>query len=234
MESSSSLIVSTLRTSLSRLSQPITDVDDLVDTLKIPLDALGIPPPSQKSLIFEPQLERKQSLPSSQAIRLVASIQHAILTNVVPSWDVPLREQRYDFALSLIEQYFCPGSSTPSALEPKSTFSNTSFELALSAYSVLLVGTESMSSFSLRVLSRLLTEFPADSIYAYLLLRKDGSSRTEDEGRRLLDWEQFVKIAGSLDSRVANATQGRDDGVPTNLKTRCVAKSSITCVLSCP
>lgn len=219
--SSSSFIAATLRSTLSKLSQPITDVDDLVETLKAPLDALGISPPLQKPLVSELQPERRSTAPSPQTIRLVASIQNAILTNVVPSWDTPLHEQGHDFALNIIEQYFCPRLSPQSTTVSKAApSSSTTYEIALSAYSVLLASTDKMPLFSLRILSRLLEEFSVESMYTCLFLGADGTRKGDDEARRMLDWEQFVKVAGSLASRVANATEGKQEGVPINLRTK--------------
>lgn len=186
MESSSANVASIIRPYQTRLSEPITDVDDLVETLKAPLDALGILPASSRPRITGFQPSQEVHPIHTQSLRLITSLQYTLLTNVVPSWDVPLNQQQHIIALDLIEQYFCPKitAETLESLNAYTSTLSTSFEIALSAFSVCLSTPESIGPFSLRILSRLLVAYPIDSMYMYLF---KGRKESEKE-RRMLEW----------------------------------------------
>jgi len=190
---SSAELLSTLRDAFGRLRQPITNSDDLLRILRACLAPFGLLPSPARASQKEPKAEIALI---AQHSRILSSIQGTIVTNIVPTWDVPLTS---DGNAQLLEQLFCP-------LTPDSAASR---ELALTAYSVLL--SNPIGSFTLRVLPELLQTHPFDDLNMHLF--------AGGKGDRMLEWELLVKVVGSLQSKVANAVPSQN--LPEILQSRC-------------
>ena len=95
MDSSIHHLLSTLQTPTA-----ITDLTTLLICLSAPLDALGLLPPRYRHLLSGNNTDLNINLR-----KYVPQIQHALLTNILPTWDTLLHE---DQSSLLVEQYFCP------------------------------------------------------------------------------------------------------------------------------
>lgn len=216
MESSPSSqhIVENLRSGFAKLREPITQVDQLLEALQSPLLACGL----LTSVLARPPLNlarNRTKTPSPitrQHARLVASIQSAVLTQVVPVWDVPLTQ---DGNAESLEYIFCPPIPSEASSSANSSVA-TAREFALSAYSVLL--SAPISPFTLRILPQLLKLYPIDELHE-LLFPKEAETR-------LLEWEVLVKTTASLSAKVANALGDKAHGIPSLLQDRYVSQIS--------
>lgn len=213
MESSpsSQQIVENLRSAFAKLREPITQVDQLLEALRSPLLVCGLL--TSNLARASPNLAHDRTKARSpitrQLARLIASIQSAVLTQVVPVWDVPLTQ---DGNAESLEQIFSPPIPSEASFSADNTVA-AAREFALSAYSVLL--SAPISPFTLRILPQLLKHYPIDDLHELLF--------PSEAETRLLEWEVLVKTTASLSTKVANALGDNSHEIPSLLQTRYVS-----------
>ncbi|KAF9264838.1 hypothetical protein L218DRAFT_972425 [Marasmius fiardii PR-910] len=165
---------------IQQLQQPITELKSLLALLTAPLHSLRLLPPQYSSY-------NEKSLPTD-SIKLpkhLPLIQKSLLENVVPTWDSVLEEEGVS---SLIDQYFCP--------DLFSFASPYAGEMASFAYSSLMASP--ITNVSIRLLIRLIREYPIDRLHSIIFSSKGDSIKKE------LRWEECVQNVVSVPAKVAN------------------------------
>ncbi|TFK26384.1 telomeric DNA binding protein [Coprinopsis marcescibilis] len=178
---------------LNKLQAPVSDIETLFAYLTLPLENLGLLPPLFRKYIGQP-------LPpgSFKLSRHLSQFQRAILDHIQPTWGSTLQQHK---AGILLDQYFCPD-----------LFSNAfpvAAEVAIVAFSTLL--SSRLTAYAIRILERLVTEYPIDRVFAAV------TSRPGDTQVRELAWNDYVRNLVKVPSKVANAV-GADGTVPEGLE----------------
>ncbi|KAF9533360.1 telomere length regulation protein-domain-containing protein [Crepidotus variabilis] len=177
---------------LEQLKAPIPDLQTLLCLLSTLLEAYGLLPPKYRVFLHSSALGFVISSPS----KTLPQIQHILLVNILPTWDILLNENDDQ---DLVDQFFVPNA-----------FSNASFaagNAALCAYGILLVilsGKHGQPSVvhAVRLLERLMKEYPIDRMYNAASI---SASSKRDIARRDQQWEDCVKDLCMVPAKVANA-----------------------------
>jgi len=172
---------------IDQLQTPIPDFATLLSLLTAPLDALSLLPPQFLK-------HNKHPLPPKNlnVKKYIPQFQHALLVHVQPTWEAVFEEHK---AMILLEQYFCPDGIH--------NVSSAAGEIALLGYSTLV--STRITAWSIRLLARLVVEYPVDRLHNALFSRKDLDKATREVG-----WEDCVKNICMVPGKVANALSGRD------------------------
>lgn len=184
--------------SIHHLQTPtaITDLNTLLTCLSAPLDALGLLPPRYRHL-----LPGNNTPPPDFNLKYIPQIQHALLTNILPTWDTLLRENQSSL---LVEQYFCPDAVYN--VRPVAG------EIALCAYATLVSFTP-LPEQALALLERLVREYPLDRLFFSAF----GDHLGEVEKvKRGVQWEDCVRNLCMVPAKVANAFAGKTPTVLEN------------------
>jgi len=178
---------------------PITDLTTLLTLLSAPLDALALLPPRYRHLLSE----NNTSLPdfNRNLIKYIPQIQHALLTNILPTWDTLLQENQ---ASLLVEQYFCP--DVIYNIRPVAA------EFALCGYATL-VSSALLPGQALILLERLVREYPLDRLFFSVFRDHVGEVEKVKKG---VQWEDCVRNLCMIPAKVANAFAGKAPTVLEN------------------
>lgn len=178
-----------IRDITNRLQNPIPDYTTLLQLLSAPLACIDLLPPRFRQYNVSP-------LPAeSFAIhRHILPLQRALLEHVIQDWE-PMLVQEDSYGL--LEQYFCPDLfffASPAA-----------GQVALHAYSSIL--SLPLTDYSTRLLVKLSQAYPIDVLHSVIF---SDESKTSG-GRRTITWEDCVRDAIAIPSKVANIMQGKDE-----------------------
>ncbi|KAK2460524.1 hypothetical protein APHAL10511_006994 [Amanita phalloides] len=167
-----------ITTVLRALRTRVHDVHDLLALLAAPLKSIGFLP-----AIYDNDCLGHLCSPIGVRDH-IPLIQHALIEDVAPSWEIILREKGN---IQLLEQYFCPTGE----FKDESVV----IDIVPLAYSTIL--SMPLTSFSVHLLQLLSSKYPMDKVYMIIFNR--GSSVKQE-----LLWEDYVRNLLSIASRVAN------------------------------
>ena len=191
MDSSIHHLLSTLQTPTA-----ITDLTTLLTCLSAPLDALGLLPPRYRHLLSGNNTDLNINLR-----KYVPQIQHALLTNILPTWDTLLHQDQNSL---LVEQYFCPDAVYN--VRPVAG------EIALCGYATLVSFTP-LPEQALALLERLVREYPLDRLFFSTFRDRLGEV---EKVKRGVQWEDCVRNFCMVPAKVANAFAGKTPTVLEN------------------
>ncbi|KAI5120573.1 hypothetical protein M0805_002523 [Coniferiporia weirii] len=186
-----------IREAITRLQSPISDLTTLLPLLSAPLDAIGLLPPAFRR--YNTQDLPFESKEHFQIIKHIPPIQTALLVNILPTWESPLRENKLE---PIIYQYFCPDSFFSATQSAR--------EVALLTYAALL--SSPLNQFSVGVLQLLSRQYPLDRLHSAIFSK--GSSIAPQ--KRTNAWEDLARDLVSVPVKVANQLGTND--VPQGLR----------------
>jgi hypothetical protein len=195
---------------LTSLRSPIASLEELEGLLRQTLAALGPIPPT-----FIPARKIKTELSRNDVLHIIPTVQHVLLSAVLPIWFAPLRDAGL---LPLAKELFCP--SQTEIIPRKHEDAETGCRMATSALATLLShlptltskdpGPTALLDFSVSLVEDIATLYPAEIIHSALFSSGFGAE-TRTDARRTREWEDYVRSACSVPGKVANALQGRMD-----------------------
>ena len=168
------------RKTISRLSEPIKDVNELLSILCTPLGDIGLLPPALRGYCNE-------GLKNSWSIHHISSIQCVLLEHVIPTWEASLKEQKL---ISVFYLYFCPDAFF-SSMEMAAS-------VALAAYGNLL--SFPLREFTIQALCKINLLYPIDRMFSAIFSR----SSSMPLHQRINTWEDLVRHIVSIPAKVAN------------------------------
>jgi telomere length regulation protein len=184
-----------IRNVISKLQSRISDLPNLLALISGPLDCIGLLPPHYKQYNTAPL-----HLEAFNTSRHLPPLQRALLEHVIPDWEPNLSQEKL---MPLVEQWFIPDTF--------SYATSAAGEVAVHAYTSILA--LPFTPYSMNLLARLTKTYPLDRLHASVFshVNRDTSRQTH------LAWEDVVKSALSVPTRVANALGGIRD-IPKELE----------------
>ncbi|KZV98748.1 hypothetical protein EXIGLDRAFT_285525 [Exidia glandulosa HHB12029] len=175
-----------VRDVVKALSQPVSDVDALLELLIAPLDALHLVPRG----LHRPRAGDASLEPAAVA-RAFPELQRLVILKIAPVWS---HDESSNVSV-LLEQYFVPVSVPPRAYGEC---------IALLSYSTILANP--LSAWSLPVLEKLSRTYSlADLHWAAF-----SGPLWNSDAKRMLAWEDAIRLVPSVPARVANSRQDLD------------------------
>lgn len=175
------------------LKAPISDVETLLGLLSNVLEAYNLLPPKYRVHLDS------SGLPAGSLVGTVPKtmprIQRILLIQILPTWDAVLDEHG---AGSLVDQFFVPDSFLNA--------SPVAGSVALCAYGVLLAhlsGEKAFVTHSIRLLERLVKEYPIDRLYRAIFANTVTSTRSL--AKKNIEWQDTVKDLCMVSAKVSNA-----------------------------
>ena len=173
---------------LSRIASPIPDLTEVLSLLSAPLHALFLLPRNYEKYNTHPF---KIAPENRDVAKRLPAIHSALLTHVLPVWYEQLVKDKHDV---LVVQLFAP--------EPGLHYAGV---VALAAYSSLT--SHPLQDFCMPIMETLVKRYPIDVVYHLIF----GKFSAIDSRKQVGTWEEFVRCAASLPTKVSNWA-GRGDG----------------------
>jgi hypothetical protein len=208
-------LLTTLRSSFTTLEE----LEDVLLHVLAALDSIPLPfkEPSSRA--------RTESLRSEDVLHVLPTIQHVVLTDIIPTWLTLLRDAGHE---QLAREFFCPSSPPARAARTVDVTRAHGISLrckvAASALPTLLAhlhtldpkdaGPAAVLAFSVSVVDDVVSAYPMDVLHD-AFFSKDAGADPRRDGRRAREWEDYVRAACSVPGRVANALQGQEAIVPS-------------------
>ncbi|KAG8833666.1 telomere binding protein [Serendipita sp. 399] len=185
----------TLRSSLTRLRAPIGDQDELISTLSIPAELLGL-------VATAVQQETTRS-----AIRFVSEYQYTLVQHVIPHWEDKLRESGQ---LHLFQAFFLPSDLSLNAATPSDYIR---IYCIISSHSSLI--RRPISQFAIDTLEELCKIYPIHRVFEYLFTRRYKELMKENADEL---WTDYLTSLFSIPGRLGNATSDGKLRLPAALE----------------
>lgn len=205
---------------LTSLRSPFSTLEELEDILLQVLAALDAVP-----LLFKEPSRARGELRGEDVLHVLPMIQHIVLKDVLPTWLTLLRDVGHE---QLAREFFCPSPPMRAAqtmdAAQRSHGVTLRCKVAASSLPTLLShlhtlntkdpGPAAILAFSVSVLGDVVSSYPMDLVHD-VLFSNDKSVDSRRDGRRMQEWEDYVRSACSVPGRVANALQEQKDVVPS-------------------
>jgi hypothetical protein len=205
---------------LTSLSSPFTEIAELESILLRVLAVFDAVPLAFKTI---PNVENE--LHSNDVARVIPTIHHILLNDILPTWLTFLREAGDD---ELVKELFCP---SPHVAHRKniplpSHRLGIHCRVVASALVTLLShlhtfnpkdpGPAALLAFSVSTLGDIVSSYPMDLVYDDLF-SDDVRVNPREYDLRTQEWEDYVRTACSVPGKVANALHGQNGIVPKEI-----------------
>ena len=192
---------------LTSFRTPIASLEDLENLLLQALTGLGAVPSSSAR-------EVDTELGRNDVLHIVPTVQHLLLSVILPTWLAPLRDAGL---VLLAKTLFCPPQAkTSEDAETRCT-------IVVSALPTLLLHMQTLNSkdtgptvlldFSISLVEEITALYPADIVHRSLFQPNSNARGRTDvmDARQAREWEDYVRSACSVPGKVANALHDRSD-----------------------